>query len=381
MTPFGPAMPMQMQMPCMSAHMVPQIPSAETLAAPTHAAHAAYGAPAQFSMEESNSTAKADPYEPCLLTCGGIPCSTALSEELPHPDDLPSASLLAKSAELSDVVAEQMDSCDRARLGVILRWLQAAALELAFSACGCRVVQKAFEVAGGDDRTALVDQLRGHVVKLVESPHGNHVLQKCIETLPNNSVQFVIDELGSGYRGGWATLARHRYGCRVEERLIEQFPEEMLGLLMTAVIADTHTLCYHPYGNYVLQHVLEYGSKEKRSQIISILIKEDIVSLAQHNIAGNVVEKALEHCGSEGQQTLANAILAVNGGLLAMGCSRYGSQVAKKLLEILSGALREEAVRQLQAGFGSLRSSKYGRAIAQRIGATANASRHQPFEV
>jgi len=293
--------------------------------------------------------------------------------------DLPPASLLIQSAELSDIVAEQMENCDRARLCVILRWLQKAALELALSACGCRVVQKAFEVAGGDDRAALVSQLRGHAVKLVESPHGNHVLQKCIETMPNKSVQFVVDELGA-FRGGWAALARHRYGCRVEERLIEQFPEEMLGLLMTAVIADTHTLCCHPYGNYVVQHVLEHGSKERRAQIVTVLVQDDIVSLAQHNVASNVVRKAIEFCGSEGQQTLARAILAVNGGFLAMGCSRYGSQAARQLLEALSGALYEEAVQQLQASIGSLRSSKYGRAIAQRLQVGAP-SRHQPFEV
>jgi len=234
-------------------------------------------------------------------------------------------------------------------------------------------------VAGGEERTALVDQLRGHAVKLVESPHGNHVLQKCIEMLPNNNIQFVVDEL-EAYRGGWAALARHRYGCRVEERLIEQLPEEMLGMLMTAVVADTHTLCCHPYGNYVVQHVLEYGSKQKRLQIVAVLVQDDIVSLAQHRIAGNVVEKALNHCGLEGQQILAQAILAVHGGLLALGCSRYGSQVAKKLLAALSGSLREEAVRQLQVGIGSLRSSKYGRGIAQRLHDGAPAGNH-PFQV
>jgi len=284
-----------------------------------------------------------------------------------------------QSAALSDLVAEQLESCDRARLGVILNWLKRAALELALSACGCRVVQKAFEVAGGDDRAALVDQFRGHAVKMVESPHGNHVLQKCIETLPTNSVQFVVDEL-AGYRGGWAALARHRFGCRVAERLIEQFPGEMIDMLMTAVIADTHTLCCHPFGNYVVQHVLEYGSKEKRAQVVAGLIQDDVVSLAQHRVANNVVEKVVELCGPEEQQTLAKAILAANGGLLAMGCSRYGSHTARRLFEVLTGALHAEAVRQLQDSIGRLRSSKYGRALAQRLQVAVSAN-HEPFQV
>jgi pumilio RNA-binding family len=296
------------------------------------------------------------------------------------PESLPSACLLIQSAALSDLVAEQLESCDRERLGVILSWLQKAALELALSASGCRVMQKAFEVAGGEERTALVDQLRGHAVKLVESPHGNHVLQKCIETLPTRSVQFVVDEL-SAYHGGWASLARHRFGCRVAERLIEQLPEEMIDLLTTAVIADTHTLCYHPFGNYVVQHVLEYGSKKKRALVVKVLIQEDVVSLAQHKVANNVVEKVVEHCGPEEQQTLAKAILAAKGGLLAMGCSRYGAHTARRLLEVLQGQgspLYAEALCQLQDSVAKLRSSKYGRALAQRVQAGASC---QPFQV
>lgn len=377
MTPMGPAM----QWPCVST----QMPAADAFVT------TAPCAPDQFSMEQQSATEDTpEPIEPSLLTCGGMPCvsaaaacKSALEEAslatMPNPEDLPSASLLTKSAELSDVVAQQMESCDHARLGVILRWLKQAGLELALSACGCRVVQKAFEVAGGAERAALVEPLRGHAVKLLESPHGNHVLQKCIETLPNNSVQFVVDELGA-YRGGWAALARHRYGCRVEERLIEQLPEEMLGMLMTAVIADTHTLCSHPFGNYVVQHILEYGSKEKRAQVVAVLIQDDIVSLALHRVASNVVEKAVEFCGTEEIQTLARAILAVGDGLLTMGTSRYGSHTARRLLEVLPSTLRDEAMQQLRPSIGKLRSSKYGRAIAQRVQAGALAG-HQPFQV
>lgn len=359
------------QWPCMSSQMVPAD---------------AFTAPAQFSMETQGISAEAaEPEEEhcTLLTCGGVPCSSKSAMSVPSPlvdlDSLPSPSLLIHSAALSDLVSQQLESCDHARLGLILGWLKRSAVELALSACGCHVMQKAFEVAGGDDRAALVDQLRGHAVKLVDSPHGNHVLQKCIETLPTNNVQFVVDELAA-YHGGWAALARHRFGCRVEERLIEQLPEEMIGLLMTAVIADTHTLCCHPFGNYVVQHVLEYGSKEKRGQIVAVLTQEDIVSLAQHKIASNVVAKVVELCGPEEQQALARAILAVRGGWLAMGCSRYGSSTARRLFEVLPGALRGEAMRQLSDSIGRLRSSKYGRGLAQRLQVGGH-GKHEPFEV
>merc|ERR1711988_1047284 len=101
----------------------------------------------------------------------------------------------------------------------------------------------------------------------------------------------VVDELAA-YPGGWVALARLRYGCRVEERLLEYCPEEMTSSLMMAVALEAHTLSRDAFGNYVVQHVLEYGAVRYRSQVASALIQDGIVALAQHRIASNVVQKA-----------------------------------------------------------------------------------------
>ena len=42
-------------------------------------------------------------------------------------------------------------------------------------------------------------------------PAGNHVVQKCIERLPPERVQFVVDEI----RQAVDRMALHCYGCRV----------------------------------------------------------------------------------------------------------------------------------------------------------------------
>merc|ERR1719321_2496113 len=69
--------------------------------------------------------------------------------QLPVSDDLPPVNNLIESAELSSKIIEELDCNSRARISLLLGWLRPAALELALSARGCRVVQKALEVAGG----------------------------------------------------------------------------------------------------------------------------------------------------------------------------------------------------------------------------------------
>jgi len=116
------------------------------------------------------------------------------------------------------------------------------------------------------------------------------------------------------------------------------------------VIADAHTLCCHPFGNYVVQHVLEYGSPANRSQVVSSLIEGDIVALAQDRMASNVIQKALEHGGPKEHQAIGNAVLSVPGSVLTLRCSRYGRHAVRELIAVLPPTQREEALRQLNAG-------------------------------
>lgn len=281
-------------------------------------------------------------------------------------DSLGDPRCLADNMELANRLSSQLESSDRATRTAILKWLVSDALDLALSMCGCRVVQKVLEVVGGEDRALLVEKFHGQSLALVESPHGNHVLQKCIEVMPPLAVRFVLDEL-SFYQGGWAALARHRFGCRVVERLLEYCPEDMTGPLFTALIADTCTLCRHPYGNYVVQHVLEYGGQGHQEAVVSALVQGGVAVLAQHHVACHVIERAFTQCGRSGQQALAGAILDAPPALLTMACSRNGGYTVSRMLEVLTGPMREGVLHQLHAGAPQLRLSKHGKELLDRV--------------
>lgn len=62
-----------------------------------------------------------------------------------------------------------------------------------------------------DQKTELVHELDGQVMKCVRDQNGNHVIQKCIECIPTEKIEFII----SSFRGEVATLSTHPYGCRV----------------------------------------------------------------------------------------------------------------------------------------------------------------------
>uniref|UniRef100_A0A8C0UX78 Pumilio homolog 1 n=1 Tax=Cyanistes caeruleus TaxID=156563 RepID=A0A8C0UX78_CYACU len=155
-------------------------------------------------------------------------------------------------------------------------------LSLALQMYGCRVIQKALEFIPPDQQVIneMVRELDGHVLKCVKDQNGNHVVQKCIECVQPQSLQFIID----AFKGQVFALSTHPYGCRVIQRILEHcLPEQTLPIL-EELHQHTEQLVQDQYGNYVIQHVLEHGRPEDKSKIVAE-IRGNVLVLSQHKFA------------------------------------------------------------------------------------------------
>ena len=76
------------------------------------------------------------------------------------------------------------------------------------------------------------------------------------------------------------------------------------------ILRDAGALARDQYGNYVVQHVLQHGDDVSRKSVLSTLAGQ-IVPLAQHKFASNVVEKCLTYCGAEEREIMIGEILGV----------------------------------------------------------------------
>jgi len=274
--------------------------------------------------------------------------------------------ILALNNDLANEASELLETGTREERNEILQWIMPATLDLALSVCGCRVVQAAVEVAGGEHRRQMTEHMHGHVAELLDSPHGNHVLQKCIEVLPPDTVQFVLNELCAFPDHGLA-IAKHRFGCRILERLLEHCPAEQTRILVEDVIENAYVLCRHPFGNYVVQHVLEYGTLNQRSAVVDALIHGGVMQLAMHRVASNVIERALVQSTAEARRALVGQLVSEPSATLAMASSRYGSFIAQRLLELPASRERDEVWYQLSNGLETLKASKHGKPLVATI--------------
>jgi len=242
-----------------------------------------------------------------------------------------------------------------------------SALKLSRDHEGCRLVQQALEEAETDEaRSALVETLRGHVWEVAMCPHANHVLQKYIVTMKPAACQFIVDELTRQGPGNTCKLARHKFGYRVFQRLLEHLMPQQTVQLIDWLMTECVSLSMHRFGNYVMQHILEYGTDAQKEQVIAGLVPQ-IGKLCMNNDACMVLDAALVKADEDIQDVLVQAILGSDGAIGAMAHTRRGHVVVLSLLELVGGEFLEGAKRQLAKQAPSLRKNRFGRAVLKSV--------------
>jgi len=223
-----------------------------------------------------------------------------------------------------EALSQQLESSDVSAKKTAINMVTEFAWPLASCLNGCRLVQNALCVASAVEQAAIADQIRGKVVQASTCPHANYVLQKCVELLPTDSMSFILIEM----QGHVVATARHRYGCRVLERLVERgWQTENI---VNEVLADACQLCRHPFGNFVVQHVMKHGTPTQRRNLVDV-VHRDIHRLARHRVASHVVRCTLVHSTAEERRALVGTLGADMANLADLASHHCGSYIVREM--------------------------------------------------
>jgi len=242
----------------------------------------------------------------------------------------------------------------------------------------CRAMQLALESAPAKDAVALALGLRGHVRSTIQSMHGNYVLQKIIEVVPSSVSCFIAEELV----GIAAEVSRHRFGCRVLCRLLEHLsPSDLwISSLIDEVLMDVASLCRHTFGNYVVQHILEFGLADQQHVVVSALSK-DLRGNARNQYASHGIEKALSFCSALDRDAVLEELFQDSSNLLELAEHQFGCYVIRALLKLPEEHLTkvEDRLRPIasQLGESNRRQRRIAAGVADRAAARSSHVRSQ----
>ncbi|KAK7940139.1 hypothetical protein WMY93_003465 [Mugilogobius chulae] len=241
-------------------------------------------------------------------------------------------------------------------------------LPLALQMYGCRVIQKALESISSEQQVIsdIVRELDGHVLKCVKDQNGNHVVQKCIECVQPQALQFIID----AFQGQVFVLSTHPYGCRVIQRILEHCTQEQTLPILEELHQHSEQLGQDQYGNYVIQHVLEHGRPEDKSKIVAE-VRGKVLVLSQHKFASNVVEKCVIHSSRAERALLIDEVCCQKDGphsaLYSMMKDQYANYVVQRMIDMAEPAQRKIIMHKIRPHIATLRKYTYGKHILAKL--------------
>ncbi len=294
---------------------------------------------------------------------------------------LPSVHILRNDVFGNYVVQKLFDHGNYEIRSTLKKSLEGQMVMLSSQMYGCRVVQKALEKVDDESLIDLLAEFHDDVLNCIHDQNGNHVIQKIIQVVSSRSKTYQAEDKEKAIKFSTqlhfilncvveniVPLSCHPFGCRVLQRILEHCIESQKSTALDSIQRCLRILLDDQYGNYVIQHVLQFGRKSDRDVVLQIVIENGILGLSRQKFASNVIEKLLKYGnGSHRNEIVREMLKVVNDKTVENGqCSvvllmvrdAYANYVVQTTLNVVpEGEERELLLRELRSNSMQLVSS------------------------
>ncbi|KAI9106382.1 hypothetical protein K1719_021910 [Acacia pycnantha] len=131
-------------------------------------------------------------------------------------------------------------------------------------------------------------------------------------------------------------LAKDQNGCRFLQRMVDKGNKEIL-IVFEGIIDNVVELMMDPFGNYLVQKLLDVCREEQKLQIVSMVTKEpgQLVRISLNTHGTRVIQKLIETLDKSRKQ-ISLVKSALQAGFLDLIKDLNGNHVIQRCLECLS---------------------------------------------
>ncbi|XP_039040357.1 putative pumilio homolog 7, chloroplastic [Hibiscus syriacus] len=174
---------------------------------------------------------------------------------------------------------------------------------------------------------------------IIQGDGSNFVINKgldCSRGQNKGSLQEIgVSKRQDGSSWTYILIAKDQHGCRFLQRLFDEGNPEDLEVIFKEIIDHVVELMMNPFGNYLMQKLLEVCSEEQRTQILLMATEEpgQLVRISLNTHGTRVVQKLIETLKT--RQQISLVISALEPGFLSLIKDLNGNHVVQRCLQCL----------------------------------------------
>ncbi|KAK7319420.1 hypothetical protein RJT34_04141 [Clitoria ternatea] len=137
-------------------------------------------------------------------------------------------------------------------------------------------------------------------------------------------------------RGYIYLMAKDQHGCRFLQKMFDEGTPEDVQVIFNEILGHVVELMMNPFGNYLMQKLLDVCNEEQRMQILLIITAEpgQLVRISLNTHGTRVVQKLIETLKT--RQQISLAVSALEPGFLTLIKDLNGNHVVQRCLLCLS---------------------------------------------
>ncbi|KZT58397.1 ARM repeat-containing protein [Calocera cornea HHB12733] len=208
---------------------------------------------------------------------------------------------------------------------------------------------------------AIIIALSMNVVTLIKDLNGNHVIQKCLNRLVPEDNQFIYNAVAAHC----VEVATHRHGCCVLQRCIDHASEAQRMQLVNEITYNALTLVQDPYGNYVVQYILDLNDNRFSDGVIRQFIG-NVIPLSMQKFSSNVIEKCIRVAEPTTRKMLVEEFLN-RAKLEKLLRDSFGNYCVQTALDYAEPPQRMALVEGIRPILPLIRNTPYGKRIQSKL--------------
>ncbi|KAD5961941.1 hypothetical protein E3N88_13414 [Mikania micrantha] len=258
-------------------------------------------------------------------------CGQLIGHILPLSLQMYGCRVIQKALEVVDV--EQQNQMVSELNGSVMKCVQ--------DQNGNHVIQKCIECVPQDQIQFIISSFFGQVVPLSSHPYGCRVIQRVLEHCDDPNTQVVMDEILNSV----CTLAQDQYGNYVVQHVLQHGKPHERSAIISKLSGQIVKMSLQKFASNVVEKCLTYGSPAERQLLVKEMIgsgdeNEPLQAMMKDPFGNYVVQKVLETCDDQSREFILSRIKV---HLAALKRYTFGKHIVSRVEKLLTSGERRTA--------------------------------------